>query len=83
MLLQMALFNFLFMAELYSTVYVYSIFLIHSSVNGPLGCLHVLTVVNSAAGNTGVYVSFQIEFSLDIHPRVGLQSHLTTLYLVF
>ena len=32
------------------------IFFIHSSVGGHSGCLHVFTIVNSAAMNTGVYV---------------------------
>ena len=35
---------------------------IHSSVHGHLGCFHVLALVNSAAVNIGVHVSFQIRF---------------------
>ena len=45
--------------EQYSTVHMHHIF-IHSSVVGPLGCFHVSAVVNSAAMNTWVHVSFRI-----------------------
>ena len=38
----------------------YHVFFIHSSVDGHLGCFHVLTIVNSAAVNIGEHVSFQI-----------------------
>ena len=31
---------------------------IYSSFHGHLGCLHVLTLLNSAAMNTGLHVSF-------------------------
>ena len=32
-------------------------FHIHSSADGHLGCFHVLTIINSASMNIGVYVS--------------------------
>lgn len=31
-----------------------------SSVDGPLGCFHILTVVNNSAVKIGIHVSFQI-----------------------
>ena len=40
---------------------MYNIFT-YSSVSGHLGCLHVLAILNSAAMNIGMYVSFQIIF---------------------
>ena len=44
------------MAELYSIVYVYHIFFIHSSVDRHLGYFCVLTTVKSTAMNIGVSV---------------------------
>ena len=41
---------------------MYNIFFIQSSVDGYLGYFHVLAIVNSAAMNTRMHVSFQIMF---------------------
>ena len=51
---------FFLMAEKYSIVCEYSILFIYSSVDGHLCCFYVLAIVNSAAVNIRVHVSFQI-----------------------
>ena len=59
------------MAEYYPIVYNVHNF-IHSSVNGHLVCFHVLAIVNSAAMNNGIYVSFSILGSSGYMPRSGI-----------
>ena len=53
-------------------MYIYHNYFIHSSVNGHLGCFHVLAIVNSAAVNTGVHVSFRIIVFSGYMPRSGI-----------
>ena len=50
-------------------VYMYHNFFIHSTVNGHLGCLHVLAIVNSAAMKNGIHVSLSILVSLGYKPE--------------
>ena len=51
---------------------IYHSFFIHSSVDGYLGCFHVLTFVNSAAMNNGIHMSLSILVSSGYMPRSGI-----------
>ena len=55
-----------------SIMYMYHNFFIHSSVHGHLGCFHVLAIVNSAAVNNGIHVSFSIFVTSGYMPRSGI-----------
>ena len=63
-------------------------FFIHSSVDGHLGCIHVLAIVNSAAMNNGMHMSFSILVSSGYMPRSGIAgdfipSFLRNIYVSF
>ena len=49
--------SFLAMAKSYSIVWIYCILFIHLSVNGHLGCFHLLAIVDHVAMNMCVQVS--------------------------
>ena len=53
-------------------MYMYHNFFIYSSVNGHPGCFHVLAIVNSAAVNNGMHVSFSILVSSEYMPKSGI-----------
>ena len=70
---------------------MYHNFFFHSSVDGHLGCFHVLAIVNSAAMNNGIHVSFSTLVSSGYMPMSGIAgsyggfipSFLRNLYTVF
>ena len=53
-------------------MYIYHNLLIHSPVDGHLGCFHALALVNSAAVNSGIRVSFSVLVSSGYMPRSGI-----------
>ena len=51
---------------------MYHRFFINSSVDGHLGCFHVLAIVNSASVKTDVHVSFSVMASSGYMPSSGI-----------
>ena len=56
----------------YSIVYMQCIFFVLSSVDGHLGYFHVLAIVNNAAVNFGVHISFWIMVFFGYMPKSGI-----------
>ena len=52
-------------------IYTHHIFFVYSSVDGHLGFFHILAVVNSAAINTWMHVSFWVVVLSRYMPRSG------------
>ena len=53
-------------------MYIYHFFLIQSSVDGHLGCFHVLAIVKSAAMNMRVHVSLLSRVLSGYMPKSGI-----------
>ena len=62
---------------------MYHSFLIYSSVDRHLDCFHVLAVVNSAAMNVGVHVSFLISVYSGYMPSSGIVGSCDSFVLSF
>ena len=74
MFLQMAGFYSFLWLNKYFIVYMYYISFIHSSVSGHLGCFVVLAIVNNAAMNMRLHISFQVSVFIFFRkiPRSGI-----------
>ena len=63
---------------MFCCVYIPCLLKIYSSIDGPLGCFHILPIINNVTMNTAVHVPLQISdlVSLDMYSRVELLDHM-------
>ena len=61
-------------------MYIYHIFLIYSSVDGHLGCFHVLALINSAALNIQVHVSFSRKILSEYMPKSEIAGSYSSIF---
>jgi len=62
---------------------MYHNFFIPSSVDGYLGCFHVLAIVSSAAKKNGIHVSFSVLVSSGYMPRSRIAESYRGFILIF
>ena len=60
---------------------MYHNFCIHSSVDGHLGCFHILAVINNVTMNIVVHVCFSVMLSLGYMPSSGIVGPYCYLFL--
>ena len=62
---------------------MYHIFFIHSSIDGHVGCFHILAVTKNAVMNIGMQVSFRISVFIffGYKPRSGTAESYNNTYI--
>ena len=71
------------MAEYYSIAYLYHIFLIHSSIDGHLGCFHILVTYIILQWTEGYKYLFKLMFSFSLDKYSGVRLVDCTVVLFF